>query len=94
MVNVKRLFYFVEKQCLSKVHLMFLIIVIMSIYSSYQIYYATVVLKVLANEKVFYKKSIHSNFKDNRVKWIVVNIEFVMLYVCKTKTTHLGATAS
>jgi len=38
----------------------------------------------------FYHEPIHFSYINNRVKWIIVNVQFDMLYVCKTQTTQVG----
>lgn len=38
----------------------------------------------------FQYKSIHSNFKNIRVKWIIVTKELSMLCICGMETTQHG----
>jgi len=34
--------------------------------------------------------SIHSNIENNRIIWNILNVQFDILYVCKTETKHAG----
>lgn len=56
----------------------------------------TIIQDALGNELTFkfYYKSIHSNFKNNKFKWTILDVKCIMIRACKTESTqYVGETS-